>query len=194
MIHALLTYLVTISFITSNSIKEINALILENNDFELLADKTLYTGKEKDFFYVKFTIKNTSDVALRFDLTNTNYIPYPNQWGVLNQPERWDINERRITPLSLDKEIKKQVFLNTSKTVLIKAGDSYSYYTEFNASGKKDIKLEKGQYLYISMDGQLFYKKNGVIKTESLQLGDQLMLSYPLAWKKIKDKKAIINR
>ncbi len=73
---------------------------------------------------------------------------YPNQWGGSDLDYRTVINERAMVPKKLDTQLRARLieaFKSKRLTVLL-PGKSIDYYSNFNASGRKDIQATKNQF------------------------------------------------
>lgn len=163
-------------------------------------DKMLYLSKEESFL-IKVTIENKTKTDLAVDLSNYSKVIYPNQYGKLTAPERTEINERNIIPDTLDQKKKNQLkkLFAEKKLTQITAGKKIEYFRNFNGGKKENVLLNKGEYLYISLDGQLFITdgkdlfehvyvlNNNLVKTD-------MIFEYPINWGNISNKNAIIKK
>ncbi len=151
--------------------------------------EALYEKNTSDHFFARFTIKNTAKNAIGVDLSDYWTVIFPNQWGVYQTNYRPVINERHIIPKEVD-AIKSEIIQDykNKKLLMIQPQDEVVYYREFNASGREDIKIKKGEYFILSFDGQLFITDGnsveGVYCDGRVEIKD-LVLNFPINWKKI---------
>lgn len=163
-------------------------------------DKQLYVSDTSDFFYIHVSIKNTSKKALGMDLTNPWHVLYPNQWQFSDTTFRMEINERQIIPEELNaaktSEISKKY--KDNQLTMILPGETYDYYTEFNATKPKDAEISINKYLIVAVDGQKFFTDGS--KMEQIKCnGDQnvdreVAIKCPIEWQKIIEKQKIHHR
>lgn len=163
---------------------------------------TLYEGPNPDYFYIKVEIKNTSDNIIGIDLSDKWKIIYPNQWGNLETPQRQIIDESRVAPDELDKNKMDNLFSDykNNKLEFIDPQETFTYYTEFNANGKDAIDKESeiGNFMYLSLDGQLFLTDGSkceriCFEEDTPWIGNSI-IAKPLIWDKIVNEDLIIDR
>ena len=164
-------------------------LFYEGNLATIHIDEALYEIDTSDHFFARFTIRNTVNEAIGVDLSNYWTVIFPNQWGIYQRNYRPVINERHIIPKEVN-DIKSVIIQNYKNNKLLKIPlqGEVVYYREFNASGREDIKIKKGEYFILSFDGQLFITDGnmveGVYCDGRVEIKD-LVLSFPITWKKI---------
>ena len=69
----------------------------------------------------------------------------------------------------------------------IPAGDSVSYYREFNASGRRDVAAATGKYFILSLDGRLLLTDGRMVEQLSCSWEEQrastdLVIALPIRW------------
>jgi hypothetical protein len=86
------------------------------------------------------------------------------------------------------------------KLEFIDPQETFTYYTEFNANGKAKIDEESeiGNFMYLSLDGQLFItdgnKCERISFEEDTQWIGNSIIAKPLKWEKIVNEDLIIDR
>lgn len=166
-------------------------ILYKSKTVSISAEKVLYEHSKSDHFFIRYQIKNLSQNNLGIYLDAYSGVFYPNQWGILQKPERDVVDERRIIPQALNDSTIRMMEnkYNNDELTLLPPGGIFDYYRDFNASNKKDIRLKKGDYIFISMDGQLLMTDGG--KPEHAHFDDgsfdisSIFISHPLIWKKI---------
>ncbi|MCK9611917.1 MAG: hypothetical protein WC401_04745 [Bacteroidales bacterium] len=163
-------------------------------------DKYLYVTDSSDFFYIHVFIKNVSGNMLGIDLSNSRYFLYPNQWQFSDNDFRSVIDETQIIPAELDAkkiaEIGKKI--KDKQLNMVLPGQTFDYYTEFNAAKPKSEDMVKYKYLIIAIDGQMFFTDGSNIEQVKCN-GDmivdrELAIPCPFTWQKIQEKQKILNR
>jgi hypothetical protein len=176
--------------------------LYQSENLNVSAEKTLYETESSAHFFIHYQIKNTSQNEFEIYLKEYDQLFYPNQWGITDTMARMIVDERRIIPRLSDSIISRMVRLHhLSKLVILKPGETVDYYRDFNNGTKKDIKFKKGEYMYISMDGLLFYLFAGGIheigyahfEDEKYTQSGTMYLPYPLTFKKIPANATIFN-
>jgi hypothetical protein len=159
---------------------------------EIKAEPAIYQHKKSKHFFIHFQIKNISNNNVGILLDEYFGLFYPNQWGVVTKPERGIIDERRIIPTGLNDSVINfmEAKYKNSELTLIAPGETFDYYRDFNASNKKDIKLKAGEYMYVSIDGQLLITNTANIEhahfdDASLINNSTLFIPFPIKWKTI---------
>jgi hypothetical protein len=115
----------------------------------------LYERGPQTPFFVRFRVTNRSAQTIGVDLRDYNRVIYPNQWGDLPTPRRWEINERRMqfTALTQAEQTKLVGEFQAGALTRVQPGQHVEYYREFNniTAGRP-----KGTaYTFVSMDGAL---------------------------------------
>lgn len=185
---------------TKNKPKHNRHLFYDGTLVNIYIDKTLYMSKEESFL-IKITIENKTKADLAVDLSNYWKVIYPNQFGKLSTPERTEINERNILPDTLNQKKKDLLIKQFSSNELkrIPSGGKIEYYRNFNGGKKEQVLINKGEYLYISVDGQLFItdgkdKFEHIFVLNNKLVHADLILEYPINWGNISNKDAIIKK
>lgn len=185
---------------SNDKIDKSKFLFYEGTLVNIYIDKMLYLSKEESFL-TKITIENKTKSELGVDLTDYWKVIYPNQFGKLDIPERTVIDEENIIPDTLDQKkkikLKKQFVSNELKQ--IHAGKKIEYYRNFNGGKKEQVLIGKGEYLYVSFDGQLFItdgndKFEHIFVLNNKSVHTDLILGYPVNWGNISNKEAIIKK
>lgn len=189
-----LIIVITVLFSTvcfSQSDTSVYHILYQSNTVTVTAEKALYESNRTNHFLIHYRITNWSENNLGIYLDAYFGLFYPNQWGVEKTAERTVINERRIIPSALNDSIIQFMVdkYHTDGLTLLPPKGSFDYYRDFNAGGKKDIRLKPGEYMFVSMDGQLLMTDGS--KVEHAHFDDRsiynssIFLSHPLEWKKI---------
>ncbi len=119
---------------------------------------------------------------------------YPNQWGGSDLDYRTVINERAMVPKKLDTQLRARLieaFKSKRLTVLL-PGKSIDYYSNFNASGRKDIQATKNQFILISIKGQLVFTDGNDVW--DVQPSRDLAIKQPVIWKTVPEKAIVVER
>lgn len=186
----------------TNNSKDSSLIYCQSQLVTVDVERVLYEGPNPDYFYIKVEIKNITDNTIGIDLSDKWKIIYPNQWGNLNEPQRNTIDEIRVVPDKLDRAKKVRLLTGYKNHTLefIKPHSTFTYYTEFNANGKKGIEetKETGDYLFLSLDGQLFItdgkKCERIAFEEGTHWKGNSIFTKPIAWNIIEDETLIIER
>jgi hypothetical protein len=167
-------------------------ILYKSSTVSVSAEKALYEMDKSKHFFIHYQIKNLTENNIGVYTEAYFGVFYPNQWGVEKKAERSIIDERRVIPMALNDSIIQ--FIETkyknSQLTLIPPGWSFDYYRDFNASRKKDVKIEPGEFMFISMDGQLLMTDGSKVEhahfdDHSLLQQSSIFLPYPLTWKQI---------
>lgn len=166
-------------------------ILYQSTVVSISTEKAIYEYSKSKHFFIRYQIKNLSDYNIGVYTDAYFGLFYPNQWGIEKKEERSIVDEERIIPSALNDSIINFIetkYKNGQLTTILPGG-TFDYYRDFNATNKKDIHLGEGEYMYISMDGQLLMTNGS--KTEHAHFDDRTMrqscifLPYPLIWKKI---------
>lgn len=125
----------------------------------ITAEQSLYESDISNHFFIHYTLHNKTTQPLGVDLSAESRIFHPNQWGVYPTPQRMIIDERTIIPTTKKRTLRKWLrkAWAADDLILIPPGESLSYYKDFNASDKKDLQGNPGEYLIVSNDGEVFF-------------------------------------
>jgi hypothetical protein len=163
-------------------------------------DKQLYVSDTSDYFYIHVNIRNISGNALGIDLANPWYVLYPNQWQFSDTTFRMDINESQIVPeeLTAKKAAEFAAKIRDKKLTMVLPGNTFDYYTEFNAEKPKAEEIAKYKYLIVAIDGQMFFTDGTNIEhvkcNGDLNVDRELALKCPFVWQQITEKQKIRHR
>jgi hypothetical protein len=163
-------------------------------------DKQLYISDTSEYFYIHVNIKNTSGNALGIDLTNPWYVLYPNQWQFSDTTFRMEINESQIIPeeLNTKKAAEFAAKIKDNKLTMVLPGNTFDYFTEFNAEKPQEKDLAKYKYLIVAIDGQMFLTDGTNIEqvkcNGDLNVDRELALKCPFIWRQITEKQKIRHR
>ncbi len=165
------------------------------------AEKNLYETDNSPHFFIHYQIKNIGAYDLAFYLEDEDRLFYPNQWGIVDTTMRLIVSERRIIVHNMGDTTKRWMKRLYGKGELhkLKPGATIDYYRNFNNGSKNDIQFKEGEYMYISMDGELFYLQDKHINdtefeyqiscahfgSEKFTKESTVYLSYPISFKKI---------
>lgn len=159
---------------------------------EISAEPAFYEHKKSKHFFIHFQIRNISESNIGVFMEEYFGLFYPNQWGIVTKPQRDVIDERRIVPMALNDSVihfMEKKYAN-SQLIRIAPGETFDYYRDFNASDRKDLKLKEGEYIYVSIDGQLLITNVAQIEhahfdDASLIKNSTLFIPFPIKWKVI---------
>lgn len=173
--------------------------LYDNGFISVTAEKALFETAKSKHFFIHYRIKNLSENNIGVYTDAYFGLFYPNQWGIETKAERGIVDERRIIPMALNDSIIN--FIETKykngQLTLIQPDSTYDYYRDFNASKKKDVQLKSGEFMFVSMDGQLLITNGSRI--EHAHFDDRffqtssIFLPYPLIWKTIPTNSIIFN-
>lgn len=166
-------------------------ILYQTKTVSISAEKVLYQHSKSEHYFIRYQIKNLSENNLGIYLDKYFGLFYPNQWGIEQKPERGAIDERRIIPSALNDSILQSMVdkYHNDQLTLLPPNGTFDYYRDFNASDKKDVHLKRGEFMFVSMDGQLLMTDGS--KVEHAHFDDRafdngsIFLPYPLVWKKI---------
>lgn len=175
-------------------------LFYQSTMLNVYVDKLLYRSDSSEYFYLKFTLLNRSDSIVGVDFTEKQKILYPNHWSISNTPFEKVTDESQIIPdkLSENKCLDLKNKFSSKRLAMIVPRKSMSYYTEFNGYKASKIELTEGNYMIISIDGQLFYTNGSIYGhiscDDDLNIRRYLVIAFPLVWKDITNSNAIKSR
>ena len=157
-------------------------------------ETVLYEKNDHPNFFVHVELRNQTPYEIGVDLSNKWMVLYPNQWGVSDQDYRTVINERAMAPKELDTQLRAhliEAFKSTRLTVL-PPGKSIDYFTNFNASGRKEIQAAQGKFILISIKGQLCFSDGSEVWDK--QPTRDLAIEKPVTWKTVPEDAIVIER
>ncbi len=157
-------------------------------------ESTLYEKKGDPHFFIHVKLRNQTHYEIGVDLSDEWNVLYPNQWGGSDLEYRFVINERVMAPKELNAEFKARLIqaFKSKELVLLQAGKSFDYYTNFNASGRSKVQAAKGKFILISIKGQLCFTDGS--KVWDKQPSRDLVIKKPVTWKTIPKNAIVIER
>ncbi|PKP22179.1 MAG: hypothetical protein CVU05_04985 [Bacteroidetes bacterium HGW-Bacteroidetes-21] len=165
---------------------------------EIYVEKAMYEAPKYENFLMKFTIKNINEKTIGVDLSDYWRVIYPNQWGLYEKPVREDVNEQQIIPNEdFDKNFLKRKY-KKKELRMIKPGESFSYYREWNGSGEKPVLKGTEKFVIITVDGQLFITNGKLLEQVKLLHAEEqdraVVLPAPIVYKALNDSSMIIEK
>lgn len=166
----------------------------------IIIDKQLYVSDTSDYFYIHVNIKNTSGNALGIDLSNPWYVLYPNQWQFSDSAFRMVIDEEMIVPEELNAKKAAEIGgkIKDNLLTMVLPGQTFDYYTEFNAEKPKETDIAKNKYLIVAIDGQMFFTDGTSVEqvkcNGDMNVDRELALKCPFTWLQIPEKQKIRHR
>ena len=157
-------------------------------------ETVLYEKKDHPNFFIHVEVRNQSPHEIGIDLSDKWMVLYPNQWGGSDLDYRTVINEKAMVPKKLDTQLRARLieaFKSKRLTVLL-PGKSIDYYSNFNASGRKDIQATKDQFILISIKGQLVFTDGNDVW--DVQPSRDLAIKQPVIWKTVPEKAIVVER
>ena len=157
-------------------------------------ETVLYEKKGHPNFFIHVELRNQTPYEIGVDLNDKWMVLYPNQWGGSDLDYRTVINERAMVPKELDRQLRARLieaFKSTRLTVL-PPGKSFDYYTNFNASGRKDIQAAKGKFILISIKGQMCFTDGSEVWDK--QPARDLAIEKLVTWKTVPENATVIER
>ncbi len=157
-------------------------------------ETVLYEKKDHPNFFIHVELRNQASYEIGVDLSDKWVVLYPNQWGGSDLDHRAVINERTMAPKELDNQLRARLIeeFKLKKLSVIPPGKSIDYYTNFNASGRKDIQAVKENFVLISIKGQLCFTDGSEVWDE--RPSRDLAIEKPVKWKTIPQNTIIIER
>lgn len=157
-------------------------------------ETVLYEANGHPNFFVHVALQNQTPYAIGVDLSDKWMVLYPNQWGGSDLDYRTVIDEGALPPKELDTQLRARLTgaFKSKRLTMIPPHKSVDYYTNFNASGRKDIQATKAKFILISVKGQLCF-------TDGSDVWDvrpcrDLAIKQPVTWKQIPEDGLIIER
>src|SRR5688572_931020 len=125
-------------------------------------EKALYETDKSEHFFIHYQIKNLDKYDLQLYLKEYHRLFYPNQWGISDTTQRFIVSEMRIISNNMTDSTTRWIErqYHAGKLSKLRPGATLDYYRDFNFGNKKDIQLKSGEFMYISMDGLLFWLVN----------------------------------
>ena len=163
-------------------------LIVRGRLAAVYVERALYRRPDlPDGFLVSIWVRNLVDRTIGIEGTGERWFVHPNQWSVGDEPARTAVNERTLVPRPLDGPRREELKARfTAGMPQLEAGSSLQSYEAFDGSSPKDVDQEKGRWLILSFDGQVFVTDG--TDSESLeakadgQTAADLTLAAPIAW------------
>lgn len=190
----ILIFLIILSPVSSLYASETWIEVLKNSRVEILIDKTLYEQDAHSNFFIHVGIVNRTTEAIGVDLRDPWRIAYPNQWGGSDKDHRLIIYEIAMNPTKLDSASRQELMsaFRASKLQIVPPGQTVQYYTNFNSSGRSDIDMSEGQFVLISIKGQLFFSDGQIVWDEKLNC--DFPIRKPVTWRIIPKNSTVVTR
>jgi hypothetical protein len=157
-------------------------------------ETVLYESKGHPNFFIHVVLRNQTPYDLGVDLSDSSMVLYPNQWGGSELDHRMVVDEEFLPPKELDTPLRARLVeaLRSKRLTVLAPGKSVDYYTNFNASGRKDVQAAKGKFILISIQGQLVFTNGADVW--DVRPSRDLAIRTPAAWKLIPMNARIIGR
>ena len=157
-------------------------------------ETVLYEKKDHPNFFIHFEVWNQTPYEIGIDLSDKWMVLYPNQWGGSDLDYRTVINERAIVPKRLDTQLRARLIeaFKSKQLTVLPPGKRIDYYSNFNASGRKDLQAVKGKFILISIKGQLVFTDGRDVW--DVQPSRDLAIMKPVTWKTIPENAIVIER
>ena len=157
-------------------------------------EKVLYEKQGHPSFFVHIELRNQTPYEIGVDLSDKWLVLYPNQWGASDLDHRTVIDEEALVPKELNTELRGRLIeaFKANGLTVLSPGKRVDYYTNFNASGRREVDVAQGKFLLISIKGQLCFT-NGTEVWDVRPISD-LVIPEPVAWKKLPADAIVIER
>ena len=157
-------------------------------------ESDLYEKENHPNYFIHVELRNQTPHEIGVDLSDKWMVFYPNQWGGSDLDYRTVIDERAIVPKRLDTRSRTRLIeaFKSKQLTVLPPSKSVDYFTNFNASGRKDIQAAKGKFILISIKGQLWFTDGSEVWDE--QPGRDLAIEKPVTWKTIPGNAIVIER
>jgi hypothetical protein len=154
----------------------------------------LYERKGHPNFFIHVALRNQTPYDLGVDLSDSSMVLYPNQWGGSELDHRMVVDEEFLPPKELDPPLRARLVeaFRSKRLTLLAPGKSVDYYTNFNASGRKDVQAAKGKFILISIQGQLVFTDGADVW--DVRPSRDLAIRTPVAWKLVPMNARVIGR
>ncbi len=157
-------------------------------------ETVLYEKKDHPNFFIHVEVRNRGPYEIGIDLSDKWMVLYPNQWGGSDLDYRTVVNERAMPPKKLDIQLRARLIeaFKLKRLTVLPPGKSIDYYSNFNASGRKDIQATKGKFILISIKGQLVFTDGSDVW--DVQPSRDLAIKNPVTWKTVPENTIVIER
>jgi len=157
-------------------------------------ETVLYEKKDHPNFFIHVRLRNQTPYEIGVDVNDKWMVFYPNQWGSSDLDYRTVIDEGVMEPKELDTQLRARLIeaFKSKQLLVLPPGKNIDYYTNFNASGRKEIEASKGKFILISIKGQLCF-------TDGREVWDEkpirdLAVGKPVTWKTVPENTMVIER
>lgn len=157
-------------------------------------ETVLYETKDHRNFFVHVELRNQTPYDIGVDLSDSSMVLYPNQWGGSDLDHRMVVDEEFLPPKELDKPLRARVVeaFRSKRLTVLAPGKSVDNYTNFNASGRRDVQAAKGKFILISIQGQLVFTDGADVW--DVRPSRDLAIRTPVTWKSVPLNARVIER
>ncbi len=154
----------------------------------------LYEKENHPNYFIHVELRNQTPREIGVDLSDKWMVFYPNQWGGSDLDHRTIIDELAIVPKKLDTRSRARLIeaFKSRQLTVLPPSKSVDYFTNFNASNRKDIQATKGKFILISIKGQLWFTDGSEVWDE--QPSRDLAIERPVTWKTVPENAIVIER
>jgi len=156
----------------------------------------LYEKKGHPDFFIRVELQNQSSHDIGVDLSEKWMVVYPNQWGGSDLNHRTIIRERSPFQKKLDAQLRARLMdaFRSKRLTMLPPGKSVYYYTNFNASGRKEIEAAEGKFILISIKGQLCFTDGADVWDDQPGFDRDLVIQKPVTWATVPENAMVIER
>jgi len=149
-------------------------------------DRALYNTENSDIFCFKINITNKSDQPVGIELDDYWGVLYVSQWVIHKSGKMKDVLEHQYEPEALTARVRDHLIwkFRMEKMVMLKPGETTSYYRPYDNGTKDDLDLHFGEVATFLIDGQLFVTNGRAIENINIldeeTLDRQVDIPYPI--------------
>jgi len=145
---------------------------------------------------LRVELQNQSSHDIGVDLSEKWMVVYPNQWGGSDLNHRTIIRERSPFQKKLDAQLRARLMdaFRSKRMTMLPPGKSVYYYTNFNASGRKEIEAAEGKFILISIKGQLCFTDGADVWDDQPGFDRDLVIQKPVTWATVPENAMVIER
>ena len=156
----------------------------------------LYEKKGHPNFFIRVELQNQTSRDIGVDLSEKWMVVYPNQWGGSERNRRDVISERSLIPKKLDAQLRARLIdaFRSKRLTMLPPGKNVDYYTNFNASGRKDVEAAAGKFILVSIKGQLWFTDGANVWDDQPGFDRDLVIQKPVKWAIVPENAIVIER
>jgi hypothetical protein len=140
------------------------ATVASGAGLTVATERVLYERPGFPHFFVHVRVTNQTNRDVAIDLRERFKVFYPNQWAGSRVDHREVVDETRNAPDPFDAAAKASTVtaFRAGQLTSVRAGTSFNYFIDFNASTRADVERSASRYLIVVMDGQLRWSDGGM--------------------------------